>query len=453
MWHVAVIADNEHAELAAVLDAGWQQAQSVRCERIRWASVEAGAARHAHADMLLAAPRPNSDDIQRLVALIDDPAPRPPVIAVLSSLPGHGVFDAIARRADDFLLWRPDCMEELRHRILRMLANAPPSLESRLSESLTMGALVGRDPAFLTTIDRIPIVARSGSTVLIVGETGTGKELCARAVHHLSPRRNLPFIPVDCGALPEQLVENELFGHARGAFTDAHREHGGLVKMADGGTLFLDEIDSLAPAAQAKILRLLEDRTFRPLGSDRFARADVRIVAATSADLPKLVREHRFRADLFFRLNVLQLRLPPLRERSGDIPLLARHFVDRACAEGAIPRKRLAPSALAKLVHADWPGNVRELFNAIQHAVVLAQGPVILADHLPDSRGDSAPAVASATFNGAKARAIAMFERSYIEALLSKHGGNITRCAREAKKDRRAFGRLVKKYKVDRAGH
>ncbi len=321
---------------------------------------------------------------------------------------------------------------------------------ARMSEELALARLVGRDPAFRATLDKIPRIAHSGSTVLILGETGTGKELCARALHHLSDKRAMPFVPVDCGALPEQLVENELFGHARGAFTDAHRDHHGLLAMAQGGTLFLDEVDSLALPAQAKLLRVLEDRTYRPLGSSRFLRADVRVVVATSANLLELVHLKRFRPDLYFRLNVVQLRLPPLRERPCDIPLLARHFVDQICRDAHRAPMTLAADTLVRLQQSAWPGNVRELFNAIQHAVVLADGPVILAHHLPESDQPAAPLRSPVAFREAKAQALAAFERTYVEGLLRKHAGNITRCALEAKKDRRAFARLVKKYKIDR---
>jgi DNA-binding NtrC family response regulator len=324
------------------------------------------------------------------------------------------------------------------------------SIAARLTEVLALSSLVGRAPAFLSTIEKIPRVAQGGTAVLIAGETGTGKELCARALHHLSERRSMPFVPVDCGALPEQLVENELFGHLRGAFTDAHRDHEGLLAMAKGGTLFLDEIDSLAQAAQAKLLRVLEDGTFRPLGSTRFLRTDVRVIAATSADLVELIRLKRFRPDLYFRLNVVQLRLPPLRERASDIPVLAQHFVEQLCRERRQPIKTISPEAIAQLGQSAWPGNVRELFNAMQHALLLADGDVILARHLPGGEAAGDAASVPLAFNDAKARALAAFERTYLEQLLRKHAGNITRCAIEARKDRRVFGRLVKKHKIDR---
>jgi DNA-binding NtrC family response regulator len=278
--------------------------------------------------------------------------------------------------------------------------------------------------------------------------------LSARAIHHLSRRRNFPFIAVDCSAFPDHLFENEMFGHARGAFTDAHRDQRGLIAMAERGTLFLDEVDSLSLPSQAKLLRFLQERTYRPLGADKFVRAEVNVLAATNRDLEKLVAEQRFRSDLFFRINVLRLHMIPLRERRSDIPLLARHFVDLLCAEHGQPVKSLTVAAIDELMRGDWPGNVRELYNVMHRAVVLAQGPEILpADiaapgkelHRPDDDGPRPDG-----FRGARARAIEAFERSYVLDALKRHNGNITQSARYARQDRRAFGRLVKRYGINR---
>lgn len=345
------------------------------------------------------------------------------------------------------------------------------AVASRITEHLALARLIGGDPAFTATVERIPAVARATSPVLILGETGTGKELCARAVHHLSARRHSPFIPVDCGTLPDMLCENELFGHVRGAFTDAHCNQRGLVGMAEGGTLFLDEVDSLTLPAQAKLLRLLQEGTYKPLGADRFSRADVRIIAATNLDLQELVQIKKLRSDLYFRLNVLRLVMPPLRQRRLDIPLLADHFVRLLCDEAGIPRKTLAPAALDRLSAAEWPGNVRELFNVMQQAVVFAEGRTIASQHLallddavPSDGGipaahlavahadtHAAADAAQGGFREARARAVEAFERAYVENLLRKHHGNVTHSAREAKTDRRAFGRLMKRYRIDRA--
>jgi two-component system response regulator GlrR len=403
------------------------------------------------ADLLLVAAMDHPEPALRFLTRFAEDAQRAPTLAVVGDHAPPALLAAVSEHADDFVVWRPGGGSELCERIRRALGDAADraATSRHLTDSVALARLIGRDPAFVAMVARIPVVAKASGAALIMGETGTGKELCARALHHLSPRRNHPFVPVDCAALPEQLLENELFGHKRGAFTDAHSSQTGLVAMAEGGTLFLDEVDSLSPSAQAKLLRLLEDRSYRPLGGDRFLQADIRVLAATNRDLETLVRQQRFRSDLYFRLNVFQLKLPPLRERRGDIPLLAQHFVNQICAEAGQPRKRLAPAAIERLRQADWPGNAREMLNVLQCAVAFCNGATILVGHLelpePDAPGD-----ALGRFRDARARAVERFERSYIETLLRKHAGNVTRSALEAQKDRRAFGRLIKKYRIDR---
>ncbi|HEY6291303.1 MAG TPA: sigma-54 dependent transcriptional regulator [Terriglobia bacterium] len=383
-----------------------------------------------------------------------------PILAVLPSESDAEVLRVAGEVADDFIFWPPR-KDELERRVTRLLGAGPLELDrvrDRLAQEMGLAQLVGQDPAFVEIISQIPQLGRSDAPVLLLGETGTGKELCARALHHLSPRGNYPFVPVDCGALPEHLAENELFGHARGAFTGAHADQKGLAAMAEGGTLFLDEIDSLSPPVQAKLLRFLEDRTYRALGADRFTRANVRVLAATNRDLEPCVRDKQFRQDLYFRLNVLQLRLPALRDRRGDIPLLARHFLQSLrrpaggyseLAERPEPAKSFSAGALRMLLNYHWPGNVRELFNIVQRAAVLASGPQILPRQISIPALAGAPTAAS-TFRAERATAVAAFERFYVEEMLRKHRGNITRAAIEAHKDRRAFGRLVKKYALDR---
>jgi DNA-binding NtrC family response regulator len=355
--------------------------------------------------------------------------------------------------ADDFVLF-PIRPEELRQRIARVLPREhedAAAVRNRLSSEHSLANLVGSDPAFVREVARIPVAARSDCEVLITGETGTGKELCARAIHHLSSRSHLPFICADCAALPDQLFENEMFGHERGAFTDAHRSQKGLVAVAGDGTLFLDEIDSLSLTAQAKLLRLLQDRSYRPLGSERFLHANVRILAATNKDLGRLIETGAFRRDLFFRINVLRINMIPLRERVDDVPALAAHFVDQCCAELRCSRKSLAVSTIQLLRSMAWPGNIRELHNMIRRAVVYCDGPQILpVDLLPD--GDAPPdAPDPVSFRAAKALALRSFERGYVEEMLRRHQGNVTRAAQEAGKDRRVFGRLIKRLAVDRS--
>lgn len=403
------------------------------------------------ADLLLVAAMDQSESALRFLTWLVKHADRAPALAVVADPAPAAFLAAVSESADDFVVWRSGCRSELHERIRRVIGDAAnrAAVSRHLTDSLALARLIGGDPAFVAMVGRIPVVANATGAALILGETGTGKELCARALHHLGPRRNHPFVPVDCAALPEQLLENELFGHRRGAFTDAHSSQTGLVAMAEGGTLFLDEVDSLSPSAQAKLLRLLEDRCYRPLGGDRFFQADIRVLAATNRDLEALVRQQRFRADLYFRLNVFQLKLPPLRERRGDIPLLAQHFVNQICAEARKPRKRLLPSAIERLCQADWPGNVRQLLNVLQGAVAFCNGSTILAGHL-DLPQPGEPTDTPGAFREARARAIERFERAYIETLLRKHAGNVSRSALEAQKDRRAFGRLIKKYRIDR---
>jgi two-component system response regulator GlrR len=319
---------------------------------------------------------------------------------------------------------------------------------ARITQQAGLSQLVGADPTFLDAITRIQAIAASDAPVLIVGETGTGKELCAHAIHHLSPRAHFPFIPVECGAVPDLLAENELFGHARGAYTDAHRDQKGLAALAEGGTLFLDEIDSLSLAAQAKLLRFLQDGAYRALGAERFVRANVRVLAAANRDVELLVQAKQFRSDLYFRLNVLELQLPPLRERRRDISLLANHFLESFCAAAGGPARYFSPAALRILEQHDWPGNVRELRNVIHRAVIFSSGASILPSHICLRRA-SPPTPAAISFRQARQQAIDRFERLYLEQTLREHGGNITRAALAAGKDRRAFGRLVKKHGVD----
>lgn len=377
----------------------------------------------------------------------------PPLLAVLPADADEDAIRLASARADDFVVF-PFSADELRNRVGRLLRQPRFVVEStrrQLLEELGLANFVGMDETFLQAVRQIPRFARSDAPVCITGETGTGKELCARALHHLSRRRCASFIGVDCGALPEQLFENEMFGHARGAYTDASRNQRGLVSMANGGTLFLDEIDALSLTSQAKLLRFLQERSYRALGSDRFEAADVRIVAATNRDLEAVVREGRFRSDLFFRLNVLRLRLPALRDRRGDVELLAHAALQSFRPAGAGEAPILTPAALRALCAHDWPGNVRELYNVIHRAVIACEGDPIFPHHLdlPSSKatGDIEP---GSDFRRERAAAMADFERRYVEGLLRKHNGNVTHAAREARQDRRVFGRFIKKHNIDR---
>jgi len=324
-------------------------------------------------------------------------------------------------------------------------------------------ALIGASQCFLKTTAMIPILSMSKSTVLISGETGTGKELFARAIHYSGDRRSKPFVPVNCAALPDHLIENELFGHSKGAFTGALIEKPGLVHEADGGTLFLDEVDSLGLSVQSKLLRLLQDQEFRPLGSTKSRTIDVKIIAATNSDLRYLVEARQFREDLFYRLNVLSVVVPPLRDRKEDILLLANHFLKAYAKEFGKEGFTIGHSAKAKLISHAWPGNVRELQGVIQRAVAMGGGPKLEAQDFDLPKIDK-PELADPTltllsrgvisadhsFQAMKTKVIEEFERAYLCELLSTHQGNISKAARAAKKERRAFQRLVHKHGLDR---
>jgi DNA-binding NtrC family response regulator len=318
-------------------------------------------------------------------------------------------------------------------------------VKERLTEKWVLQKLVGKSPAFLDVVKKIPVVAKSDVHVLIQGETGTGKEVLARALHYLSLRKERPFVPVNSAALPAALLENELFGHTREAFTDAKSFRPGLVYEAERGTIFLDEVDTLERASQAKLLRFLEAREYRPLGSGKPIKADVRTIAACGPGLKYKVEAGAFRHDLFYRLNVISLKLPPLRERREDIPLLIHHFLNKYRAQ--FGKKGFSREALERFFHYDWPGNIRELENTVQRSMILASNDVMGPDSLPsweqvgDGSGTCQP------FQEAKRKAIETFERDYLAHILSLFNGNITRAAEAAGKDRRVFGRLVKKYK------
>jgi DNA-binding NtrC family response regulator len=355
-----------------------------------------------------------------------------------------GLFDLLECGAADFItpplkahdilprIWRLTKQKDQRERLVQSL-----------KEKIGLQHLIGESAAFRAAIETIPLIARCNASVLISGETGTGKELCARAIHYLSLRAHQPFVPINCGAVPVELIENELFGHERGAFTDASKTQPGLIQEADGGSLFLDEVDGMSLAAQVKLLRFLQDKEYRPLGSSKARTSDVRIISAANSDLEEEVKSGRLRRDLYYRLNVIPIHLPPLRERREDIPLLARHFLARYAVEFERPVSDFTPDALNKLQGYDWPGNVRELEHLIARAVALTEREVIGVEDLtlPRNVATSRPA----SYREAKEQ----FERAYVEDILLACHGNITKAAQAAHKNRRAFWELIRKYHID----
>ena len=348
------------------------------------------------------------------------------------------------------LLLPPVRISEWGAKLLRSDESNPKALVTRtlpiVRRHPALSQIIGDSPAWHASFGKVPNVANWNVSVLIRGETGTGKELCARAIHDLSSRASRPFVPLNCGAVPVDLIENELFGHERGAFTGAVCSSTGLVQEAEGGTLFFDEVDALPPSAQVKLLRLLQNKTYRRLGSTRESLADIRVIAATNADLKAAVAEHRFREDLYYRINVFELILPPLRQRVADIRLLAAHFLDRFASEQGRP----SPALTAEVIHAleaqRWPGNIRELENVIQRALIVAEGRPLSIGHLnlPADHGISVRSGES--FQDLKAQSVAMIERHLLTRFMDEHDGNITRASRAAKKNRRAFWQLLKKH-------
>ncbi|WP_295886934.1 sigma 54-interacting transcriptional regulator [uncultured Thiohalocapsa sp.] len=413
-------------------------------------SLESLSASPPAAPLLVLAGTPDTALAERLHALCR-PRGIPALAVLVGGHPGWG--DRLAELCCDCVRW-PCEQPELDFRLARLCRQLPEpaadALDPALAGLLAELNLIGRAPAFNRAMAVLGRMLPCAAPVLIEGETGTGKELAARALHYLGPRAGGPFVAVNCGALPDQLLENELFGHARGAYTDAKTASAGAIGDAAGGTLFLDEIETLSPKAQAALLRFLQEHEYRPLGSSRTLRSDARVVAASNADLRRLSTGVGFRADLYFRLDVLALRLPPLRERVTDIPLLARHFIHRFCAEYGLPARELAPAALPVLAAHPWPGNVRELENLIHRSVLLADGALVFPQ---PAAGEAMPSVSAAPtqepFAVAKARAIEAFERSYLTDLLQATGGNVSEAARRADKERRALGKLLKKHAID----
>jgi two-component system response regulator HydG len=340
--------------------------------------------------------------------------------------------------------------------------NRELELQLRERSGTAPEGLVGTSAGIREVTRMIDAVAYSSTTVLVTGESGTGKELVARALHARSPRRGHTFVALNCGALTETLLESELFGHVKGAFTGAQRDQKGLFDAADGGTIFLDEIGDIPPATQVRLLRVLQEGEIKRVGSADSVRVDVRVIAATHRDLPRLVKAGRFREDLFYRLNVINVPLPSLRDRVEDVPLLAHHFLRRYAERLGKRVRTLAPDAVELLCGYRWPGNVRELENAIERAVVLCRGEAVTASDLPPAvTGRTAPLVREVPMNGdeavwltmsyaaAKEQALRRFEKGYVETLMRHCDSNISAAARKAGMDRSNFKRVLRKYRTD----
>jgi len=341
----------------------------------------------------------------------------------------QGVFSFLTKPVDRDALYKA---------IDDALAQRAPASDDRWRE-----AIVTRSPIMLRLLEQARMVAQSDVSVLINGQSGSGKEVLAQAIHAASPRAGKPFVAINCGALPEQLLESELFGHARGAFTGAVSAREGLFQAAEGGTLFLDEIGDMPPSLQVKLLRVLQERKIRPLGSNHDIDINVRIISATHRDLPKAMEKKEFREDLFYRLNVVNLKLPALHERTEDIPLLASHLLRQAAARHKPFVRSFSVDAMKRLMTASWPGNVRQLVNVIEQCVALTSSPVI-SDALVEQALSGESGVLP-TFVEARNQ----FELNYLRKLLQMTKGNVTNAARLAGRNRTEFYKLLSRHELD----
>jgi len=366
----------------------------------------------------------------------------------------HGAYDYIGKPFDDIdriRLILEKAMDRFR------LVQRIKSLERRDMEGDSFNGIIGKSKKMQDIFSLIENIATTDSAVLIQGESGTGKELVAKAIHATSMRKNMPYVVINCAAIPQNLLETELFGHIKGSFTDAVENKKGLFEEADGGTIFLDEIGDISLSVQVKFLRVLQDGEMQAVGAVESKRVNVRIIAATNRNLSVAVREGSFREDLFYRINVIGIHLPPLRERQQDIPLLAYHFLDSFMNKQNKRLRGISVDALKVLQSYSWPGNVRELENIMERAVVLSKGEYIeikdfppkilgdsfyLADNMSSSDGMSLP------YSDAKKRALVAFNVKYISGLLKKTSGNITFSAEMAGMDRSNFKKLIKKYGI-----
>lgn len=358
-----------------------------------------------------------------------------------------GAFDYITKPFgnDELLLVVSRALEK------RQLHREIKRLRSELAHSYGLTSIITADPKMLAVLDKLQQIADSGASVLICGESGTGKELLARALHFESKRCQAPFVPVNCAAIPENLIESELFGFVRGTFTDARQSKTGLFQAASGGTLFFDEIGEMPLALQSKLLRAIEDKKIRPLGATDESPVDVRIVAATNTDLESAVAQHKFRSDLYYRLATFILQVPPLRERPNDIPLLVKHFAARTSAESNRPVPEVEAEAIDWLIQYRWPGNVRELQNAIQSAVILCRGNKLKVDDLPTKvvGGERTPAqIASEAVT--RKLTLEEMEREYVRLILRSVAGNKTEAATILRIDRKTlYRKLAEPESVD----
>jgi two-component system response regulator PilR (NtrC family) len=383
-------------------------------------------------------------DVLRHGRALADP---PPFIIITAHTTPQHALEALRAGAAEYLS-KPFDVDELKM-ILDRLAAPVEEDEGSYEES----RFIGSSPAIRKIIDLVPRVAATPSTVLISGESGTGKELLARSIHEASPRADHPFLSVNCGALPEGILESELFGHVKGSFTGAIRDHAGLFTQAGHGTIFLDEVGEMTGSTQVKLLRVLQERRLRPVGGSAELEVHARVISATNRDLRAEIAAGRFREDLFYRLNVVDIRLPPLRHRTADVPELARFFVERCCARFGVPAKRISSDALRVLQAHGWPGNVRELENVVERTVALEQGSLITSGSLPSLSGDHEPSPSAVDEHALPEEGLDLEEylsglrASLMRRALERTGGHQKQAAALLRLSYRAF-----RYHADKLG-
>lgn len=408
-----------------------------------------------HFDVMLTDFRLPKEDGMKLIARAKSLS-KPPVCILMTAYGSEELaVEAMKKGADDYIAKGRMQIDELEMRIGRALRNQKLETENvelrqQLHKNFGVENIIGESPAMKEILETVQTVAPTKATVLVLGESGTGKELIAKAIHQLSPRSKQPMVTVHCAALPATLLESELFGHEKGAFTGAHERRIGRFEQAQGGTLFLDEIGEIDPTIQVKLLRFLGERTFERVGSSKTLTADVRLIAATNKNLETLVKAGSFREDLYFRLKVVEITLPPLRQRMSDVPLLAQAFLREFAKENGKPVKEFSPEALEAMMHYSWPGNVRELRTAVEHAVVFCRGEKVGLRDLPTTVREGISQLADASTPLVQnTMTIEEAEKQLIARALKECGGNRTEAAKKIGVSRRTLHRKLHEYHLE----
>ncbi len=443
-----LIVDDEEDLRLGLCETLQQEGYQVEAAGDGWAALDK--VRAAAFDLALVDLKMPGPDGMIVLDAIKQVSPETLVVVITGHATVESAVAAMKLGAYDYLS-KPFKLEQVRLVVRRAaeqkrLADENRRLRQEVESYHRFEQLVGQSPCMQELFRAMEKAAPTHSTVLIYGETGTGKDLVARALHGRSPRAGGPFVAISCGALPEALLESELFGHARGAFTGAHADREGVFEAAEGGTLFLDEVGDIPLSMQMKLLRVLQEREVQRLGENRTRKVDVRLVAATHKDLKEEMRQGRFREDLYYRIEVVKVFVPPLRQRREDIPLLVEHFLDKYSREVGKPINRASPEALALLMSYEWPGNVRELQNAIERGVILQEGPLLEPEHLPLGAGPRPRTEASGAEGAMNLEEV---ERQHILRVLRQTGYHQSRAAQILGIGRRTLYRKIREYGIE----